>query len=159
MRAPALFATSFFGLTLAALAASCSTQASYVDCDAVVTRCRTVCQTYCDGWGCYPVCYDQCWDECHQYPSPPPEPEPGPPGPPVDGGASGPSTAVLCKSCTSNDDCGGGGLCIQRTGASDAGAASFCGSPCTSNADCPEGFACTPLGASRQCIPTSGHCE
>ncbi|MBX3212566.1 MAG: hypothetical protein KF850_11080 [Labilithrix sp.] len=159
-----------------ALVASCGdgrTSTSYRDCDQVVRRCRTVCDYWCDAWGCYPMCWDQCWDDCYRYPDrqrpgdePPPAPPPedaGPPVPPVDAG--GPSGAGdLCAACTSNDDCASGALCILRGGPSgddDGGAPeerAFCGQAC-SLSGCPDGFSCTQLGSSRQCLPTSGACR
>jgi hypothetical protein len=142
-------------------AASCTVRsASYDDCDYVVRRCNTVCDYWCDGWGCYPACYDRCWNECYIRPPAPepsptaPPPPPGePPAPPPPGGS-----AVLCSPCTSNDECGGGALCIVR-GGEDAGQPGFCGHPCQASTDCPEGFACAEIGQSRQCLPTGDRCE
>lgn len=136
------------------------------DCDHAEQRCRTYCDYgySCDSyWGC---CYDRCWYECvdrgdrDRVDVPPP---PSRTQPPTDGGsaeASAPSSgvAVLCAACTSNDQCKGGGLCIQR-GGDDAGASGFCGSPCTASTDCPADFSCTPIGQSQQCVPTSGVCN
>ncbi|MBX3199276.1 MAG: hypothetical protein KF894_14180 [Labilithrix sp.] len=171
-----LAATLGAGAVTLLLAASCGDgRTSYRDCDEIVRRCRTVCDYWCDGWGCYPMCFDQCWDDCRRYPDRPrpgdePQPVPPPadagpgPVPPVDaGGTSG--AGDLCAACTSNDDCASGALCILRGGprgeGDDGGAPAgrgFCGQACSSSA-CPEGFSCTQLGSSRQCLPISGTCR
>ena len=65
------------------------------------------------------------------------------------------SPAVLCRPCSSNDDCSGGGLssCAAAEGARDASTAGVCGVPCAGAAECPVGFRCgrsaTPGSASR----------
>jgi len=164
------------------VAASCASEGvsyrDYSHCDEVIRRCRTVCNYWCDAWGCYPLCYNQCWDDCYVYPDPPRSPTtpptgdatPPPPAPPSDGGGSpdsGSASGALCSSCTSNEDCASGALCIVRGGprpdeAADAGAPAgngFCGQACSGSADCPGGFACSQLGSVRQCIPRSGTCE
>jgi hypothetical protein len=145
------------------LAASCTTRAeSYAHCDYVVRRCRTVCDYWCDGWGCYPVCYDQCWNECYIKQPPPAEPAPPadqpPPAEPAPPPSGPPASGVLCSPCESNDDCGNGALCIVRGGAA-AQDGGFCGHPCQVSTECPAGFACTEIGASRQCLPTGDRCE
>ena len=153
---------------LAVGGASCTT-VDLSQCDYVVTRCQPVYSTWCDGYGCYPTYYQQCWQDCYVLPDPPaPRPAieagapvdaaaPGDastPSPPDAGDDAGPA-GPLCGSCTSNDECGAGGLCILRGG--DSGPTGFCGRACTGS-DCPAGFACSALGASRQCLPVSGVC-
>ena len=165
------------------VAASCASEGSsyrsYADCDEVIRRCRTVCNYWCDAWGCYPMCYDQCWDDCYIFPKPPPaattpptsDASSPPPPPASDAGPSaeaGSGSGGLCNTCTSNEDCSSGALCIVPGGprpdasSADGGApagSGFCGKGCAVTADCPEGFACSQLGSVRQCIPTSGKCE
>lgn len=162
-----------------AIAASCDDQHGYVDytdCDRIERRCRTVCDYWCDAWGCYPMCWDQCWDDCYRYPEPPPGTAPprgdasSPPPASSDGGTpvSDGGSSMLCQACVSNDDCGGA-LCILRGGArpdaspEDAGGPpagnGFCGQACSTGSDCPEGFACSSLGSTRQCLPRSGRCN
>jgi hypothetical protein len=149
----------------------------YNDCDYVVRRCRTVCDYWCDRWGCYPTCYDQCWGDCYITPKPPPGSttppitDAGAPPPVTDGGGR-PNTdggGVLCTSCASNDDCETGALCIFRGGPSpdaaavpDSGAPTsrgFCGHACQAPQDCPEGFTCTNLGGTMQCLANNGVCQ
>lgn len=158
------------GLVLAALSACEGTRHPQdLACDYVVTRCQTVCDTWCDDFGCYPDCWDQCWDDCVVLP---------PSAVPIaDGGEAGadaappPPPGVLCSACSANDQCGSGGLCIVRGGASDAGrdssaeagadagasasASGFCSIPCKAPSDCPQGFACAGFSSGSQCLPTS----
>jgi hypothetical protein len=152
---------------LVAVVASCRiSRRDLSDCDTVVTRCSTVCDTWCDSWGCYPICYDDCWDDCYVSPPPPSATVVPPPTPPTDGGTEAGSeggASLLCTPCRSSDECAGGGLCLVpggEAGAADAGTG-FCGQSCTGSgtaSDCPEGFACSAIGAGRQCLPTSGTC-
>lgn len=166
------------GLTLGLTVFASSCTVSSVDlsqCDYVVTRCRPVYSSWCDGYGCYPTYYEQCWQDCYVDPNKP-APQPTTPAPPVtdaapppagdasapppEGDAStGDAGGSLCLACTSNDECGPGGLCIVRGGS--AGQAGFCGRPCTgsaSSSDCPAGYACSALGSTSQCLPVSGTC-
>lgn len=173
-------ATIFGATALAVLVAVGCHESDYDNgarhCDEVLRRCRTVCDYWCDGWGCYPTCYDQCWDECYVNPAPPPgvgvAPAPGAdaaaPAAPPDAGEVAGGTRVLCSSCASNADCESGALCIFRGGrpsdasTSDGGAPSgkgFCGHACRSASECPQGFTCTQLGSSKQCLPNSGTCN
>jgi len=135
---------------------------SHDHCDYVVRRCRTYCDYgySCDSyWGC---CYDRCWYDCvanaQPEQAPPYSPPPSSSTPPPPASDASADVAVLCSPCTSNDQCKGGGLCIQR-GGEDAGASGFCGSPCNTGADCPAEFTCTAIGESKQCVPTSGACN
>lgn len=159
---------------LAAGGTSCTT-VDLSQCDYVVTRCQPVYSTWCDGYGCYPTYYQQCWQDCYVLPDPPvtappaPGADAGAPAPPDaapaddaappaagDGGDGGEvTTGPLCGPCTSNDECGPGGLCILRGG--DSGPTGFCGRACTGS-DCPAGYECSSLGSSRQCLPVSGVC-
>lgn len=152
-------------LGVAALgSASAACVVTEIECDAVVRRCRTRCDYWCDGWGCWPSCWDQCWDECVDVVEP--EPVQPPASGSDDAGASPDpaapgSPAVLCRPCSSNDDCSGGGLCIVRggEGAADAGTAGVCGVPCAGAAECPVGFRCEALGNARQCVPEANACQ
>lgn len=162
----ALAATAF--ATVAAPSCDDDTGSSS-DCDYVVRRCRTYCESAytCDSyWGC---CYDRCWYDCigsgQKEPAAPPPASTSTPPPARPATDAGPTPAppsgdfaVLCAACSSNDQCKGGGLCIQR-GGEDAGTSGFCGHPCNSGADCPADFACEEIGSSKQCVPTSGTCN
>jgi hypothetical protein len=171
-----IFVLGFLALASTALAATgCDDDYGYRRrCSGtVVTRCRSVCDYWCDGWGCYPSCYDQCWEECYPSSDPPPPPtvaEPPPSSPPPssstdaggDAAAATPSGNGLCAGCNSNADCESGALCILRGGGAggggDAGAKGFCGHACFGPPDCPQGFACTQIGSTKQCLPTSQSC-
>jgi hypothetical protein len=168
VRGVVLFASVVLGVLVAT---SCSDGSYYErrSCDYTMTRCGTVCDDWCDSWGCWPTCWDQCWNDCSTEPSRPPLPPPsatavrdgGAPAttPRTDGGRSG--AGVLCSTCTANDECENGALCIFRGGrAPDGGApskAGFCGHSCT-NGGCPDGFTCAQLGSSKQCLPNAGTC-
>jgi hypothetical protein len=74
---------------------------------------------------------------------------------------------VLCSACSSNDDCASGALCIVKGGGTPGASApdggppagkGFCGHACGSQGDCPQGFTCTALGPSKQCLPNAGAC-
>lgn len=160
-------ALSLAAISLAATT-SCTSSRTYDDCDYVVRQCGTVCQTWCDDWGCYPACWDQCWNVCGTYPAATVSPPPG--GGARDAGATdagasdaasdardaggGDGGGALCSSCTSNEACGQGALCIRRGG--DAGT-SFCSEPCPAG-DCPQGFTCAEIGGGKQCLPNAGSC-
>ena len=163
---------SVLALASPILTTSCSSREAPA-CDHYVTRCRTVCNTWCDDYGCYPDCYDQCWDDCYIDVSPPPPPPPvsdaAAPAPLPDGAIPGSDAAVpppqndgggaLCSACQSNANCSAGALCILQGGSSARGG--FCGQACTgtsASSDCPAGYACSAIGTSRQCVPSSGAC-
>ena len=164
-------ALSVLALASPMLTTSCSAREGAA-CDHYVTRCRTVCNTWCDDYGCYPDCYDQCWDDCTIDVSPPPPvssddaapPTPLPDGAPAANDAAVPPPrndggGVLCSACQSNADCSAGGLCILQGGNSARGG--FCGQACmgtSASSDCPAGYTCSAIGASRQCVPSSGAC-
>ena len=143
--------------SVVALTASCRIGARCDDDERIETRCDTVCSWRCrgqPGYGCFFDCHDVCWDECIERRD---EPRPSP-SPPVEAGTTPdapPPGAPLCSPCQSNDDCGGGGLCIQP--GADAGAP-FCGVACTTNQSCPAGFVCSAVGTNKQCLPASGPC-
>jgi hypothetical protein len=87
-------------------------------------------------------------------------PDGGPDGGPdagPDGGSDGGGVAsdTLCKPCTVNGDCHGGGLCVQDTSHTH----NFCTQDCT-DLPCPAGYACTVdrTGTKHQCYPYSGQC-
>jgi len=140
-----------FGAVLA-LTASCRV----TECDRTETRCRPVCAWQCGGppgYGCFLRCHEECWEECIEDDPPAPRPVDGgtPPidaGPPADDGG-----LALCAPCQSNDECGAGGLCIHPIR---DGGIPFCGRACTDS--CPEGFVCSEIGTSKQCLPASGIC-
>ena len=163
-------------------AASCDDPNRYRDYDCSYYgggRCRTVCDYWCDDWGCYPSCWDQCFGGgCY---GPGMGSPPSASTSPSDGGASmsrsdaglaSDGGGVLCSACVANDDCANGALCILRGGsaspdasppAGDASAPSptatgFCSHPCNGAGDCPQGFTCTQLGSSKQCLPNAGSC-
>lgn len=146
MRWRTMLAGMFAFASVVLLTGGCRT-----DCDNghAVTRCRKVCGWECEGppgYGCFFRCHDNCWDECLAEDTPPAASDAAPPN---DGGLA------LCAPCRSNEQCSGGGLCI-RPGA-DVGSA-FCGRACPTHDNCPAGFVCTAIGASRQCLPSSGTC-
>ncbi len=146
-----------FASVVALTSASCRIRAT--DCDYTVTRCKTVCDWVCDGppgYGCFFNCYDDCWDDCYVYDRPAPTYDAATAS---DAGAALPSAdaggVALCAPCTSNDECGSGGLCIQP--GADAGPR-FCGRGCTTGDSCPAGFVCSAIGKRKQCLPASGTC-
>lgn len=162
------FALAGIALAVVAMPSCDDGTVSDADCDLVVRRCSTYCDYYSSSCSSYyyGCCYDRCWYDCAGrrnrepvvQPAPPssaPATDAGPAPPPAsDGGDFG----VLCAACTSNEDCKGGGLCIQR-GGEDAGTPGFCGLPCTGNSGCPAEFTCAVIGQSQQCVPTSGTCN
>ena len=131
------------------------------NCDAIVTRCDgTVCDYWCDDFGCYPDCYENCWDECVRYPRQAPvqvAPDAGVGD--ADAGAPDAAAGVLCSPCTGSDQCEKGALCLSRSGDASPSQPRFCGRACQTNAECPLSFACTQLGATRQCLPLGGSCQ
>lgn len=122
-----------------ALTASCRLRTSR--CDEIGQQCEKVCSWHCEGGpgqGCFATCQDHCWDDCRIVVEPPPP--------------------AICTPCDSDDDCSGG-LCIRPPA---GGGAPFCGRACTDTAtstDCPAGFTCSALGASLECLPSSGSCS
>ncbi|MBX3230392.1 MAG: hypothetical protein KIT84_03340 [Labilithrix sp.] len=170
-------------LSLFVATAACDDRRGYYGrydrCDYTYRQCRTVCDYWCDYWSCYPTCWDQCWDECGYNPRPPASSSTstsGAPSPGIDAGVVNPDpdpepepgTGVLCTPCDANSDCESGAVCILRggpprdTSADDSGAPigrGFCGHACTTSADCPDGFLCSQLGSSRQCLPKAGSCD
>lgn len=152
------------------------------DCDYVERQCQQVCDYYCDYYSCYPTCYDQCWDDCGHYPRRPSSSSSSSGAVITDGGISTPpsdasspppvtdagtGTGVLCSSCLSNADCEKDALCILRGGpprdaGTDGGGPAgrgFCGAFCSTSDNCPQGFLCSQIGQSRQCLPTGNACE
>ena len=61
---------------------------------------------------------------------------------------------TLCDTCTTDAECGGGGLSCNEL----PDEVSYCTSHCTNNDDCPGGFMCYPLNGvpEPQCVPSSG---
>jgi hypothetical protein len=139
-------------------------------------RCRTVCDYWCDDWGCYPSCWDQCFGSCAGpgMSSPPSATGTGATDastrPVTDAGLAGDGGGVLCSACVANDDCESGALCVLRGGSPSSDAAAtdasapaptatgFCSHACGGVGDCPQGFTCTQLGSSKQCLPNAGAC-
>lgn len=61
---------------------------------------------------------------------------------------------LLCRSCSTNTDCGGGAnYCLRRYDG-----VRFCGRDCRASA-CPSGYSCMPLSSTvSQCVPPLGDC-
>jgi hypothetical protein len=84
--------------------------------------------------------------------------------PPRDGDAAADvvaSTPVLCRPCTSDEDCveAAGAACVDF-----GSGGAFCGQACVEPGDCPGGYACADVtsvsgGAASQCVPIDGVCD
>ena len=64
-----------------------------------------------------------------------------------------PDPDPACAPCMQDSNCGGGGRrCLALPGGA------YCAWPCGEADGCPEGYACTPTGDGRACVPEHGGC-